>query len=392
MKQNHYHLTFAIIIFSFLILSIVPFDDAYANFNNKPTNQYNSPQIIFENREYTQDETITATCTPDDQKPTTNIIWRVIHQSPPREQFVFTHESENFSFFAGDYPVGEYTINCRTNFGDGHTISDRLKFKIIPGVIQSGLQSTNGIDPTISITSTETKKKNNHNGCNDCTPPTIGLDKNGKRFVDYGLTLNNIPFQANYFKTDMPSQYTELNKENHLSIKVYENNGAYNIDYIQFGLVKEIGSPINNYQPRLEIDIQNTSNDIENPSLEHVKLFDENNIISEYGVDVSLVNCMEGFNHTCLQLDIYWTFIKVPIHNVLSITGWDNNNNSFTTFFNHGLITIDPNYVEPILKESPKDKECKIYKSPKRIHSCQFQPMIDYEIKRAEQIMKEIMK
>lgn len=205
----------------------------------------------------------------------------------------------------------------------------------------------------------ETKKKSSGSGCSgDCTSPTIGLDKNGVRFVDDGLKLNGVSFEGNYFKTHMPMQYTETGKMNHLSLKVYENSGAYNIDYIQFGIVKEIGSPINNYEPRIEIDVSNFANDIENPSLDNITLMDKEGIISYHNVTIDTTPCMNNSNQECLQLDIYWTFGKVPEFNVLLINGWDNDNNSFSTYFNDGLTTIDPNYVEPKVIE-PSKYECK---------------------------------
>ena len=71
-------------------------------------------------------------------------------------------------------------------------------------------------------------------------------------------------------------------------------------------------------------------------------------------MDVSLVPCMIGHASECLGVDIYWTFGQVPNHTVLAINGWDNNKNSFTTYFNDGLTVTDPNYVEPTPKEPYK--------------------------------------
>lgn len=207
----------------------------------------------------------------------------------------------------------------------------------------------------------QTKKKNSGGGGNcsgDCTSPTIGLDKNGVRFVDNGLKLNGVSFDGDYFKTHMPMQYTEIGKINHLSLKVYENSGIYNIDMIQFGIVKEIGSPINLAEPRIEIDVSNFANDVENASLDNITLIDKEGIISHHDVSVSIVSCMDQSSQECLQLDIYWTFAKIPEFNVLVINGWDNNKNSFNNYFNDGLTTIDPNYVEPETIQ-PYRYECK---------------------------------
>jgi len=206
-----------------------------------------------------------------------------------------------------------------------------------------------------SIPQTIDEKKNGSGGCSgDCTAPTMGVDKNGVRFVDDGLKLNGVSFDSNYFKNHMPMQYTEIGKINHLSLKVYENSGIYNIKKIQFGIVKEIGSPINLAEPRIEIDVSNFANDIENASLEGFTLMDKEEIIDYHDVSVSIVPCMDQSTQECLKLDIYWSFVKVPEFNVLLINGWDNNKNSFNNYFNDGLTTIDPNYVEPIPEEPYK--------------------------------------
>ncbi len=227
-------------------------------------------------------------------------------------------------------------------------------------------------------------------GCSDCTPPTIGLNSKGERKVDDGLVLNGESLQVEYFKTPMPMQYTEIGKENHLQVKVYENQGAYNIRMVQFAMgIKEIGTPISEAQALLEIEIANFANDIDNPSVFQANLIDNDGIINEdYGIGTSLVQCMDGFNHECLQLDIFWTYDKVIENPVLALNGWDTRRNSFTDYFNDGLTVIDPNPItidEPVEEQT---KECKIYKVPTRNNPCQFNPMIEHEIAKATQYLE----
>jgi len=558
-----YQIITILLLLSFILISSIPFDDAFAHSDNNTSNHYHyydPPTFEFDTRPYIYGELITATCTPDNSKPTTSIVWKVVNTDTRTEVIYERHQSETFSFLA-NFDEGNYKIKCRTNFGDGHNGTPWVTFSIIQEIIvdlaqhpqitnyvdinynptihnvsiewdfgvsdnrtcytktdfgidymingtithdpyhtffgddivlydvysmsnddivnedmaiiscegeisfnitdfellndfsgfefwmtfyekindtvyilnevgmiysedvvitpyscldsvldlhasiyydvtkhlkitdrdmfmkacNSIVESYDGIIP-VSYTSVDSvtyeeypphnthipqsthnthnthnteKKNNNGSGCSgDCTAPTIGEDNQGKRFVDYGLILNNKSFQANYFKTHMLLQHTEVGKENHLSVIIYENTGAHNIDYLQFGMVNEIGSPVNTFEPRIEIDIQNTSNNMENPGLESILLVDKNNIINNYRVDVSLVPCMIGYAQQCLGVDIYWTFDKVPLHNVLAINGWDNNRNSFTTYFNDGLSVTDPNYVEPALEE-PYQYECK---------------------------------
>lgn len=225
--------------------------------------------------------------------------------------------------------------------------------------VEACFTDSNSNQTSPPIEQTQSKKKNNGSGCSgDCTAPTIGVDKSGVRFVEDGLELNGVLFNGDYFKNHMPMQYTEIGKMNHLSLKVYENSGLYNIEKIQFAIVKEIGSPLNLAEPRIEIDVSNFANDVENPSLDGFILIDKEEIISYYDVTVSTVPCMDNSTQECLKLDIYWSFGKVPEFNVLAINGWDNDRNSFTSYFNDGMTVTDPNYVEP--EDTPQYKyECK---------------------------------
>jgi len=361
------YLLLVIFLLSFVVM--VSFDDADAYYHGKVT-------LTTNQLEYEESDTITIQCTPDNPDIIQLFQWRVYNTDSKYPVItnwigptkIGVPESE---LVIQPYKLtpGEYRVVC---VGEGHhqlTPSAKLFFNVLSEtppppfeevVLSEVGNGTNITPPEASETfpTNDDYPNAGKDSCNDCTAPTIGLDNQGKRFVDYGLTLNNKSFQANYFKTSMPPQYTDLYKENHLTIKVYENQGAYNIDYIQFGMVKEIGSPVNTFEPRLEIDIKNTSHDIENPALESVILVDKNDIINNYRVDASLVSCMDGYFHNCLQLDIYWTFNGIPNHNVLAINGWDNDNNSFTTYFNHGIIVTDPNYVEP-QSITPYKYECK---------------------------------
>jgi len=217
--------------------------------------------------------------------------------------------------------------------------SNEIRFRITGELLPEPITAND----TITLT-----KKNG--GCADCISPTIGKDVNGKRFVDYGLVLNDTPYQVEILKTHTEMQYTTLGKENHLQVKIYDNQGSRNIDFVQFALVKEIGVSMNIHEPRIEIDLKHNI-------IQEIKLLDKNGIINNYRVDVSIADCMEGYTHQCLKLDIYWTFDKVPKYKVLNINGWDKAGNSFNNYFNDGLTVIDPNYVEPAPVE-PYKYEC----------------------------------
>lgn len=386
-------------VLSFIIVSSITFDEAFAHPQAPAVGV--APTVILEQKEYYQNDSIKIICVPEHAQFVKSIAW-IIQSEVLDKRIKTTHQPAEYSFSLDT--VGEYEIKCRTNYGDSHTTSnDWLKFSILPFVFPyttipvTGLvdvpdhryQAPFNSDTFANNNNSDTKK--NGSSCPDCVPPTIGTDSQGKRFVDYGVVLNGEKFQMGNYKTHIPMMFTEIGQENHVELKVYENWGAYNIDMIQFAIVKEIGSSMD-FEPRFQIDVKNTANDIHNPALEGVELIDKKGIIDNYSVEPSLVYCMEGFTHTCLQLDIYWTFAQVPEFKVLAINGWDNGKSSFSHFLNDGLTVIDPTPIIPEPEEIPKEKECIIYKVAKRINSCQFQPMIDSAIQRAEETMKMIMK
>lgn len=191
----------------------------------------------------------------------------------------------------------------------------------------------------------ETKK--NGGGCSgDCEAPTFGYNSENLPRVQHGLTLNDNVFDVEYFYTPIPMQYTEINKPNELIFKIFENYGVYNIDFVQFGTVNEIGDSVNSSEFLIEIDIGNFFNDIDNPVLESVTVHDDDNLISDPIVELSIVEC--GYvDADCLQGVIIWSYREVPIGKVLVLETWDNSRNSNRSYFNDGLTVINPDYIEP---------------------------------------------
>lgn len=348
-------------VLSIIIVTSLSFEDAFAL-----------------NYEFLKDEQITMSCISSVNPPSDSVVGWEFVDIEKINYYVFP----DYSFLRGleltipanKIAVGEYVVFC--------TIKDHKSFRYSgEGIILKILPEVTPIDrePT----------KKSSSSCPDCVSPTLGTDIHGERFVDYGVTLNGEKFQMGNYKTHIPMMFTEIGQENHLELKIYENYGAYNIDMVQFALVKEIGSSID-FEPRFQIDVKNTANDIHNPALEGIELLDKEGIIDNYSIEPSLVDCMEGYTHTCLKLDIYWTFAKLPENKVIMINGWDNGKSSFSHFLNDGLTVIDPNPIIPEPEPIPEEKECKIYKVPKRIHACQFQPMIDYEIQRAQEYLDSL--
>ena len=201
-----------------------------------------------------------------------------------------------------------------------------------------------------SISHSETKKKKG-GGCADCTPPWIGYDTEGKLRVSNGITINEISKDAGLYHTEYPMIYTEINKRNHITLDYWENNGPSNIKIIQLGSVHEIGTPLGESQWLMEIYMENTKNNIENPKIQKINLIDPQGILADnYTVSVMLVDCFqedETQAQQCLRTHINFTNAKVTESPVLVSNAIDRSNNGFNNYFNDGLMVIDPNYIEP---------------------------------------------
>ncbi|MFB5609920.1 MAG: hypothetical protein ACE5Q5_06845, partial [Nitrosarchaeum sp.] len=57
----------------------------------------------------------------------------------------------------------------------------------------------------------------NHNagkgsGCTDCSPPTLGVDENGRRVISGGIVINNQANDVDFFKQTLSPQKINLDE------------------------------------------------------------------------------------------------------------------------------------------------------------------------------------
>jgi len=206
----------------------------------------------------------------------------------------------------------------------------------------------------------DTSDKKNGGGCNDCTPPWLGFDNNGVLKVENGVTINGISKNAGLYHTEYPMIKTNIGDENTIILKYRENNGPANIKMIELASVKEIGSSFGESQWSIEVWLNYFANDMFNPTIKEIKVFDKDNLLGEVSGRVYLDQCKSDSldPYGCLSASITFTNEKVPDSPVLVSQAIDYNNNSFQNFFNDGLLVIDPNYVEPVTPK-PYKYECK---------------------------------
>lgn len=243
--------------------------------------------------------------------------------------------------------------------------------------------------PVNDIIIEEPPKKKSGGGCNDCTPPTLAYNSEGRKLVDNGICINDTCMDGGYFHTEYPMQNTFLYYPNVISTTYYENGGASNIKLTQLGIgVKEIGSSISQSQALIEVYMDYFSNDLENPKIKEIILNDPDGIIDNYNATISLVPCQEGdVNNNCLQTEYTYSYKIVPESPVLMSNAIDYKRNVINSYFNDGLLVYDP--TPEILPQVvlAQEEECIIKMVPKRNNVCQFLPLIDYEISKAEQVI-----
>jgi hypothetical protein len=177
-------------------------------------------------------------------------------------------------------------------------------------------------------------------GCNDCTPPTFGKNKNGKLLVSDGFIFNGNATDVTGYHTDFPLITVVTNQTNTVIVKMYENNGVNNIRIAQFGMgMPEIGDPLNKAQILLEVWIVSTE-------IEKIKKIDKNNLVEILNVSTSVVNC--GYvSNNCLQVTVDYVYRDQPKYNTMAINAWDNYRNSATNFINDGVLVIGETLNKP---------------------------------------------
>jgi len=182
-------------------------------------------------------------------------------------------------------------------------------------------------------------KKKNGGGCADCVPPTLGLNTNYKRVVDYGFGYNGNMVQVNKWYTEFPKIIVNVGEPNLLEVKAYENNGITNMKWIQacFG-ASEKGMPLDECEALITIHLE-TNGTTEWIGVKKIDIVDKDNLLDNETIlaDVYLTNCTPSSQSQCVKLDLTHTFREAPLNNMVIINVADKPRNSQNFHFNHGV-------------------------------------------------------
>lgn len=226
---------------------------------------------------------------------------------------------------------------------DTSTIFPNLSSKIIHKTITPTTILISNSNP-----SSETKKDQSGDNCNDCEAPTLGSNKDFKHIVDYGFSFNDIPIQVIPWHTPYPLINATVGEINKMEIKFTENNGLANMKSLQIGLgLPELGDSLEDAEVLIIIPFL-TNGTLTGITLDEINIIDPDNLIHPIATTVKAVPCQES-NPTsiCGKLDLYYSYREAPLHHMVVIEVTDKNNNFQRFHFNDGINVLGDSLNPP---------------------------------------------
>ena len=187
---------------------------------------------------------------------------------------------------------------------------------------------------------------NSGGGCDDCTPPTLGINSHGERLVDGGFSYNGKMVDAALFHTEFPLINATIGEINVIKIKIYENGGVQNIQNIQFGLgVIEVGKPLSLSEVIILVGLHHNGT-----AVKLIDITDEENLIDHNSVNatVNTTKCKpESYKEDCLLVNLQYSYTEAPKYNVMLVTPMDDKRNTWNFYFNDGIRVIGESLNPP---------------------------------------------
>jgi len=166
--------------------------------------------------------------------------------------------------------------------------------------------------------------------CIDCTPPTLGIDSDGKRLVENGFSYNGNPVNAELYYTPYPLIKTHVGDMNKAELKIYEDTGIDNIKHVglAFGLGKN--QVLDDSKALIELDREFGKNFT-------ISTTDPEKTLDNIRAETHSERCSSSIAQQCLVVDIYHRFRAPLDFNMVATEIWDSKKNSWQNYFNHGV-------------------------------------------------------
>jgi len=213
----------------------------------------------------------------------------------------------------------------------------------------------------IEITSPVTITKKGSGGCDDCTPPTMGLNSDGVRKVEAGFNYNGNIVDVGHFYTEFPLINATVGELNSVQVKIYENGGIANNKWVQFGLgVKEVRDPVNDSEVIILVILHQNGT-----AVELIDIVDKENLIENDSVFATVypIKCkVLSNNEDCILVTLVYSYREAPEYNIMLVNTVDDKRNGWTFYFNDGIKVIGKSLNEPpttkqFFKNGSQDKD-----------------------------------
>ncbi len=173
--------------------------------------------------------------------------------------------------------------------------------------------------------------ESNGSGCDNCEPPTLGLNKAGdQRMVDGGFTCNGQTIDVENYYTDFPTVTNAVGERLQCTFIIYEDTYADNVRHFEFAVGKRVGDAMSEEQGKIVWD--------RNFKLVETVTYDSELFRNVYVLS-SLAKCLDASNTaTCLKLELSAT-PKMPLVDeiIVKTNVWDERRNAKQNFYKDGI-------------------------------------------------------
>ncbi len=191
---------------------------------------------------------------------------------------------------------------------------------------------------SVGDTSSSSKKKSGGSSCTDCTPPTLGVNSDGKRMVDGGFAYQGIAVDASNYFTPFPLLGVQIGPQYTTSLKIYENSGPDAVKHVGLAFGIEKGKFFGSGSDGAIIELDRTFHGGEFAlSITDPGNVLEDDLVSFEAYKVPCLDAEPADAQTCLMVDIHHSFRESLQHKMIGTYVWDFHRNGWQNYFNHGI-------------------------------------------------------
>ncbi|MDH3766503.1 MAG: hypothetical protein OER82_11950 [Nitrosopumilus sp.] len=105
-----------------------------------------------------------------------------------------------------------------------------IKTKLLVGIITLLIITTTGLTTAYA---SHGGSASGGGSCGNCTPPTLGVDKDGITRVNGGISINSIAFDVDLYSQKIPVQILNQGEKTSIVLKIFEDQGMDSVAYAE---------------------------------------------------------------------------------------------------------------------------------------------------------------